>query len=153
MSPVWWLALLAGLATLPAMWRLLRGPAAADRVVALDLLFALAVAFCLLVESLPPADQQDSPLPAAPLGPFLQTLCRYERLRIQLAWGLADYGNPFQEILPFPVISLKAKLEHMEEGWPELIPGRVRVTLFKVPMLPAVTVREESLDDRTSSPA
>jgi len=48
MSPVWWLALLAGLATLPAMWRLLRGPAAADRVGALDLLFALAVAFCLL---------------------------------------------------------------------------------------------------------
>ena len=34
-------------AAAPAFWRLLKGPAA-DRVVALDLLFALAVAFCLL---------------------------------------------------------------------------------------------------------
>jgi len=48
MNPLWWLVLLAGLAALPAMWLLLRGPTAADRVVALDLLFALAVAFCLL---------------------------------------------------------------------------------------------------------
>lgn len=48
MSPLWWLALLAGLAAAPAFWRLLKGPTAADRVVALDLLFALAVAFCLL---------------------------------------------------------------------------------------------------------
>jgi len=47
MSPLWWLVLLAGLAAAPAFWRLLKGPAA-DRVVALDLLFALAVAFCLL---------------------------------------------------------------------------------------------------------
>lgn len=49
MSPLWLLVLLAGLAAAPAFWRLLKGPAAADRVVALDLLFALAVAFCLLV--------------------------------------------------------------------------------------------------------
>lgn len=47
MSPLWLLVLLAGLAAAPAFWRLLKGPAA-DRVVALDLLFALAVAFCLL---------------------------------------------------------------------------------------------------------
>lgn len=48
MNPLWWLVPLTALAAAPAFWRLLRGPAAADRVVALDLLFALAVAFCLL---------------------------------------------------------------------------------------------------------
>ncbi len=48
MNPVWWLALLAGLAAAPAVYRLLAGPTRADRVVALDLLFAVAVALCLL---------------------------------------------------------------------------------------------------------
>lgn len=48
MNPVGWLVLLAGLAAAPAVWRLLAGPTRADRVVALDLLFAVAVALCLL---------------------------------------------------------------------------------------------------------
>jgi multisubunit Na+/H+ antiporter MnhF subunit len=47
-NPLWWLVLLAGFAAIPAVWRLLMGPARADRLVALDLLFALAVAWCLL---------------------------------------------------------------------------------------------------------
>lgn len=48
MNPAGWLALLAVLAALPAVWRLLTGPTRADRLVALDLLFSLAVAACLL---------------------------------------------------------------------------------------------------------
>jgi len=43
-----WLLLVAVLAAMPAIWRLLRGPTRADRLVALDLLFTLAVAACLL---------------------------------------------------------------------------------------------------------
>lgn len=42
------LALLAGLAAVPALVRLLAGPTRADRLVALDLLFVLALTACLL---------------------------------------------------------------------------------------------------------
>jgi len=44
---LWLFVLLAGLAALPGFYRLLRGPARADRVVALDLLFAVAIVLCL----------------------------------------------------------------------------------------------------------
>jgi multicomponent Na+:H+ antiporter subunit F len=37
-----------GLAALPGVYRLLRGPGMTDRVIGLDLLFAVAVVFCLL---------------------------------------------------------------------------------------------------------
>ncbi|MFZ5483556.1 MAG: monovalent cation/H+ antiporter complex subunit F [Pseudomonadota bacterium] len=37
-----------GLATIPGLLRLLRGPTEADRVIGLDLLFAVAVAGCVL---------------------------------------------------------------------------------------------------------
>ncbi len=38
-----------GLALLPAAWRLLRGPSAADRVLALDTLYVLLVALVVLL--------------------------------------------------------------------------------------------------------
>jgi multicomponent Na+:H+ antiporter subunit F len=46
MSPLYLCVLLAGLAVLPGCYRLLKGPRQADRVVALDLLFAAAVLLC-----------------------------------------------------------------------------------------------------------
>jgi multicomponent Na+:H+ antiporter subunit F len=38
----------AGLAALPACYRLLKGPSMTDRVIGLDLLFAVAIVFCLM---------------------------------------------------------------------------------------------------------
>jgi multicomponent Na+:H+ antiporter subunit F len=46
-SFVYGLVAVLGLAGLLACYRLLRGPTAADRVVALDLLFAIGIALCL----------------------------------------------------------------------------------------------------------
>ena len=47
MSLAYLFAALAGLAALAGFWRLLRGPTASDRAVALDLLFAVAVVLCV----------------------------------------------------------------------------------------------------------
>lgn len=47
MNPLYACALLASLAALLGFYRLLRGPTQADRVVALDVLFAVAVMLCL----------------------------------------------------------------------------------------------------------
>lgn len=47
MSLVWVLVLLAALAALIGSYRLLVGPARADRVIALDLLFAVGVVLCI----------------------------------------------------------------------------------------------------------
>ncbi len=47
MSLVWLFVVLAGLVALAGFWRLLAGPTRTDRVLALDLLFALAVVLCL----------------------------------------------------------------------------------------------------------
>ena len=46
MNPIYICVLLAGLAALLGFHRLLKGPTQADRVVALDLLFAVAVLLC-----------------------------------------------------------------------------------------------------------
>lgn len=48
MSSLMFFTVIAGLAALPGLWRLLRGPTRTDRVVGLDLLFAVAILFCLL---------------------------------------------------------------------------------------------------------
>ncbi len=42
------LAVLAGLAAVPGLYRLLAGPSMTDRVLGLDLLFAVAIVFCLI---------------------------------------------------------------------------------------------------------
>lgn len=42
------LAVAAGVATLAGMYRLFNGPSATDRVIGLDLLFAVAIIFCLI---------------------------------------------------------------------------------------------------------
>ncbi len=47
MTPLYGCVLLAGLAALLGCYRLLRGPRQADRVVALDVLFAVAVMLCV----------------------------------------------------------------------------------------------------------
>ncbi len=47
MNPIHVCILLAGLAALLGFHRLLKGPTQADRVVALDLLFAVAVLLCV----------------------------------------------------------------------------------------------------------
>ena len=47
MTPLYFCVLLAGLAALLGCYRLLQGPGQADRVVALDLLFAVAVLLCI----------------------------------------------------------------------------------------------------------
>lgn len=47
MNGMQWIVPLVGLAAIPAVYRLLGGPSRADRVVALDLLFAVAVVLCL----------------------------------------------------------------------------------------------------------
>ena len=47
MNPLYACGLLAALAALLGFYRLLRGPTQADRVVALDVLFAVAVMLCL----------------------------------------------------------------------------------------------------------
>jgi multicomponent Na+:H+ antiporter subunit F len=47
MNLVYLCVLLAGLAALLGFYRLLRGPGQADRVVALDVLFAVAVMLCV----------------------------------------------------------------------------------------------------------
>lgn len=47
MNPIYVCVLLAGLAALLGFHRLLKGPTQADRVVALDLLFAVAVLLCV----------------------------------------------------------------------------------------------------------
>jgi multicomponent Na+:H+ antiporter subunit F len=41
-------AVLAGLAAIPGLYRLLAGPSMTDRVLGLDLLFAVAILFCLI---------------------------------------------------------------------------------------------------------
>lgn len=48
MNSVWLFVVLAGLAAMPGFHRLLAGPTAADRVVGLDLLFAVAIVLSLL---------------------------------------------------------------------------------------------------------
>lgn len=48
MSIVMICAVLSGLAALSGFYRLLSGPTLTDRVVALDLLFAVAIVYCLL---------------------------------------------------------------------------------------------------------
>jgi len=48
MSLIWVFVILAGLAALPGFHRLLVGPTSADRVVGLDLLFAVAIVLSLL---------------------------------------------------------------------------------------------------------
>lgn len=48
MTLVWAFVVLAGLAALPGFHRLLAGPTATDRVVGLDLLFAVAIVLSLL---------------------------------------------------------------------------------------------------------
>jgi multicomponent Na+:H+ antiporter subunit F len=83
MSAAAGLALIAVLAALPALWRLLAGPTRADRLVALDLLFALAVALCLLAAL---ASGQDAFLDVAiglTLTGFVATL----------AWSRIDAGG------------------------------------------------------------
>lgn len=47
MSPVYVFVVLVALAALVGFYRLLAGPARADRVIALDLLFAIAVVLCI----------------------------------------------------------------------------------------------------------
>ncbi|MGB2681377.1 MAG: monovalent cation/H+ antiporter complex subunit F [Candidatus Competibacter sp.] len=47
MNPLYACVFLAGLAALLGFYRLLRGPTQSDRVVALDILFAVAVMLCL----------------------------------------------------------------------------------------------------------
>ena len=47
MSPVYLFIVLLVLAALAGWYRLLAGPTRADRVIALDLLFAIAVFFCI----------------------------------------------------------------------------------------------------------
>lgn len=47
MSPLLFLLLLLVVATVIAFYRLLAGPTRADRVIAFDLLFAVAVVFCI----------------------------------------------------------------------------------------------------------
>ena len=47
MTPLYLCVLLAGLAASLGCYRLLKGPRQADRVVALDVLFAAAVLFCI----------------------------------------------------------------------------------------------------------
>lgn len=47
MSPVYVFVILVALAALVGFYRLLAGPTRADRVIALDLLFAIAVVLCI----------------------------------------------------------------------------------------------------------
>jgi multicomponent Na+:H+ antiporter subunit F len=83
MSAAAGLALVAVLAALPALWRLLVGPTRADRLVALDLLFTIALALCLLAAL---ASGQDAFLDVAiglALTGFVATL----------AWSRIDTGG------------------------------------------------------------
>jgi len=48
MSLPMWLVLAAGVAASMGLYRLVMGPSATDRVIGLDVLFAVAVALCLI---------------------------------------------------------------------------------------------------------
>ena len=73
----------------------------------------------------------------------LKELCRFERLRLEVAWGLEAHPQPLTVEFAYPVQLLAQWLVEHEEGWPDVAPQPVRVSFVKVPTLPAVLVRAE----------
>ncbi|EYF07381.1 hypothetical protein [Chondromyces apiculatus] len=86
-----------------------------------------AIQFCLHVEA------------TATDPPYLRDLARYERLRIEIAWGLGGTASRV-EAFAYPVLDLLAQM-HLP-GWPEAAPRETRIEIKKVPSIPAVITRE-----------
>ncbi|GMT97828.1 hypothetical protein KH5H1_19470 [Corallococcus caeni] len=76
------------------------------------------------------------------LPAYVPQLARCERLRLQLAWGLAPMpaSGPRVESFDYPVLTLLAALD--APGWPPVAPKPTCVEYLKVPNLPAVMTRE-----------
>jgi hypothetical protein len=85
-----------------------------------------AIAFCLHLEVV---------APTAP--PYLAELCRLDRLRISVAWGLL--ASPVIARFEHPLDRILAALP--APGWPDVGRRPVAVEIKKVPMTPAVVLR------------
>lgn len=78
---------------------------------------------------------------------IFQTLCRFERLSLEVAWGLGGHPKKLTVRFEHPVQALQAWFQAHETGWPEEPHPSTRqpvlITFIKVPTLPAVQVQEE----------
>ena len=89
------------------------------------------LAFCAHVEGL-----------GAPDPPYVAELARFERRRIEVAWGLAGAASRVSEAFVYPVLAILDALE-TDDGpaWPLQAAAPCRIEIKKVPMSPAVLVR------------
>lgn len=81
--------------------------------------------------------------------PVLRELCQFERLRLEVAWRLRPCSPPLEVCFGYSMMGLTTWLEGNPEGWPPVSPYPVCITFIKVPMLPAVQVREQAQLERT----
>ncbi len=77
-----------------------------------------------------------------PHPPYVAELARFERRRIEVAWGLAGGASRVGETFQYPVLAILDALA-MDEGpaWPREGPAPCSIEIKKVPMSPAVLVR------------
>lgn len=89
------------------------------------------LAFCAHVEAYPAIDP-----------PYVAELARFERRRVEVAWGLAGGATRVSEAFAYPVLAILDALE-TDDGpaWPVPVPAACRIEIKKVPMSPAVLVR------------
>ncbi len=102
------------------------------------------LAFCAFVEAL-----------RAHEPPYLADLARFERRRIEVAWGLAGAASRAGEAFAYPVLAILDALDApgaaaTDDGreWPDLAPEPCRLEIKKVPLSPAVLVRALPADVR-----
>lgn len=93
-----------------------------------------AIAFCRHVEANPPPDP-----------PYLAELARYERLRLEIAWGV-EGAQSRVEAFRYPLIEILAAMK--DPGWPAAPARPTWLEIKKVPQLPAVVTRALPADPR-----